>query len=155
MINKAQLEIFRIALISGYIKVSSVIDWADKKIQNDFEDYKYIEIATTYNINDMISVLKQPTGEFDPQKVVRGFLGVLHHHYKNKLTDTKIIIRTLYQLLQEYESFMTDKEIGIIYQLDDGYDLAIQGIYGSIAELNAELGIFLKEYSNESETIFY
>ncbi|WP_017810009.1 hypothetical protein [Leptospira alstonii] len=154
MVNKEQLELFRIALISGYIQVSSVIDWADSKIQNGSDDYIYIEIATTYNINDMVSVLRQTAGEFDPQKVVRGFLGVLYNHYKNNPSDIEKIVRTLYQILLEFESSMTDNERGTIYQLDDGYDLASQGIYGSMEEVSLELGAFLNEYFNEYESMF-
>ncbi|EMJ90556.1 hypothetical protein LEP1GSC193_3446 [Leptospira alstonii serovar Pingchang str. 80-412] len=49
---------------------------------------------------------------------------------------------------------MTDNERGTIYQLDDGYDLASQGIYGSMEEVSLELGAFLNEYFNEYESMF-
>ncbi len=155
MINKNQTEIFRIGLTAGFIEIQYIINWADAKIAEGNNDYVFIEISTAKNVGELISILKRIDGEIDPNIVVYGFFSILSYHYKMYPNEHRIITKTLYRIVSEYEKSLSSDEIGTIYYLDEAFDLALAGTYGTIETFKSELQLFLNKYEGSYKYIFY
>jgi len=154
VLDKNQIEIFKIGLASGYIELKDVVNWADKKIIDGDEDPNLIEISISNNRNELISILHNINGTIDPKVVKIGFFCILNHHYRNNPDEHISIIRSLSLILRDNEESLTNEEINMIHYLDDAYDLAVRGVIGTIDRLKQELSSFLNNYNKSFSSFF-
>lgn len=143
------LEVFRICLVNTILDKQQVIVWADKRIEQEAEPtYFLIELSLCgrSNVNDMVSILNNCVGENKPQVAGRAVLGYLYQGYITNRLSLQKVVRTIYWLalhgdfMQEEQSFM--------YGLDDEYELAAEGVHGTIAEVESQTLRFLIQYKD-------
>jgi hypothetical protein len=143
------LEVFHIALSNGLIDKKEIIKWADQIITQDIEpDYFIIELSLCgqKTTNDIISLLSEYIGEEKPKTSGRVILGFLYRKYLAKQTTLKSVVSTIYWITWKTE--LPDEEKSFMYGLDDAYDCATEGIYGTIQAVENETLRFLEIYKD-------
>jgi hypothetical protein len=141
------LEVFSIALTNGLMDKNDVIKWADNIIINDNEpDFFIIELSLCghKNLNDIISLLNEFIGPEKPQVSSRVILGFVHRQY----LVGKITLRKVVGVVDSivWKTDLTDEEKSFMYGLDDNYNCAEEGIYGSVEVVEKETIRFLEIY---------
>lgn len=131
----------------GYYKEADVEHWAERQIDAlDEPPLPLIELTTIRGMYpiDVMNLLRSVSGEFPPTLIVEaqiGFIGLLHHAEKIPL---KRAIGGLFAMV--HDKGVTDDQRATIYGLDDMYDLAIAGTYGTIGQVEAEFRSFVQPY---------
>ncbi|MCR6642650.1 MAG: hypothetical protein NVV82_27610 [Sporocytophaga sp.] len=118
------LEVFRIGLINRLIDKREIVTWADKQILEENEpDYRIIELSLVGNKNekDLLEMLYSQTLE---NSLVSGRLifGILYQKIIKKEIPLKQAIQSIYWI--RWNSSLSEKEIELLYGLDDEYELA-------------------------------
>ena len=79
-----------------------------------------------------------------------GFFSLLHQAQR---MSTETAIRALLLLAIDTPDITAEQQLHI-YSLDDGYDLAVEGIHGSLREVEHDLHKFLSPYAEKLRTRF-
>ncbi|HLP04237.1 MAG TPA: hypothetical protein VK152_02300 [Paludibacter sp.] len=143
------LEVFSIALTNGLLDKEEVIKWADNIITQDEEpDYFIIELSLCghKSINDIVSLINEYVGQDKPKISGRIFLGLLYRAYLTGHIKLDKVTRAIYWIV--WEDRLTEDEKSLIYGIDEDYDCAIDGIYGSVEIVEKEVLRFLEIYKD-------
>ena len=131
----------------GYYKEADIEHWAERQINALNEPpLPLIELATVRGMYpiDVMNLLRSLSGAFPPSLIAEaqiGFLGLLYHSKKIPL---KRAIGGLFAMVHDED--VTDDQRSMIYGLDDMYDLAIAGTYGTVGQVEAEFRSFVQPY---------
>jgi hypothetical protein len=143
------LEVFSIALTNGLLDKKEVIKWADNIITNDNEpDYFIIELSLCghKNINDIVSHLNEYIGQEKPQVSGRVILGFMHRQYLAGKITLRKVVGTINWIV--WQADLTEDEKSFMYGLDEDYDCAEEGIYGTVEAVKKETLRFLDIYKD-------
>ncbi len=144
--DKNTAEIIRIGLSTGFYNIDEIETWSDLCISNGNEDFLFSELSSIHNINEMITLLKNVQGNIEIEELSRKYFSILLDFLNIHNNSIKIVIQTLYQILQEYQDYLGKEILNTIYYLTDAYDLSIQGINVSEEEVCTQLKKFFKSY---------
>ena len=142
------LEVFSIALTNGLVDINEVIKWADNIIINDKEpDFFIIELSLCGHKKtiDIVSLLNEYIGQEKPQISGRVILGFLYRQYLAGYITLKKVVGSINWIV--WQADLTDEEKSLMYGLDEDYDCAEEGIYGTIEEVEKETLRFLEIYN--------
>lgn len=143
------LEVFSIALTNGILGKKEVIKWADNIISQDEKpDYFIIELSLCghKSINDIISLINEYVGQDKPIISGRIFIGLLYEAYLTGQIKLNQVTRAIYWII--WEDRLTEDERDLIYGIDEDYECAIDGIYGTIENVEKEVLRFLEIYKD-------
>lgn len=144
---KEEAELYRLLLITGFAKCEEVVAWADKIIETtENPPDQVIEISITTKINDIISMLGQIKGDYDFNAIFKKFLGTLFERLSLDSAVAAKLAHKLYVFMFECEHELPPEIEKMIYYFDDGFDLAVQGVYGNVNDLTSEFKAFLCKY---------
>lgn len=146
-----QLHLVRAALIARLLTKEQVIDWATSIVEKDEKpDIFFIDLMlpSTKSLEDTISYFSHYLNFESPVIQGRPLLGFMYQQYKNGRLTIEQAVRSLLRL--KYEMIFSEHEEGYIYLLDHNYDMASDGIYGSLERVKEELGKFLTFYRDYS-----
>jgi hypothetical protein len=145
------LHLIRAGLASGLLKKEEVIDWADMIITKDEQpDIFFIDLAmsSSKSTNDVIHHISDFLNFDNPAVQGRPLLGMLYSQYTGGQINLEQAVSKLFRL--KSEAIFNEREEGSIYWLEDQYDLAKHGIYGSLQAVDQELKKFLSVYKDYS-----
>ena len=141
------IEMFSFTLTKGLLDKEIVIDWADNIINQDSEpDIFIIELSLCGNksLNDTISLINNYIEQEKSNLSGRVILGFIYRQFLSKKITLRNVIRTIYDLI--WTTDLTEKEKNVIYILDNDFDLAQDGGYGSIEIIELDTLKFLEIY---------
>lgn len=145
------LHLIRAGLASGLLTKEEVIDWADKIITKDEQpDIFFIDLAmsSSKSTNDVIHYISDYLNFDNPAVQGRPLVGLLYHQYANGQINLEQTVSKLFRL--KFEAVFNEREEGYIYSLENDYDCAKHGIYGSLQAVQQELEKFLAFYKDYS-----
>lgn len=145
------LHLVRAGLASGLLTKEEVIDWADKIITKDEQpDIFFIDLAmsSSKSTNDIIHYLSDYLNFENPAVQGRPLVGLLYNQYISGQINLERAISKLFRL--RFEAVFNERELGYIYSLENDYDCAKHGIYGSLQEVHQDLEQFLSFYKDYS-----
>ena len=139
---KEQAQALRAGLIGGYVSIPDVVAWADALIGEDHgrDVPQLFDVALLHSVDvgQAVSLLGEVPGEWNPGRVGRSvaklvYAGVLSGKLSERQAATALLVAVR-------EGLSPDPEFeNMAYHFDDGVDLALQGTYGSLADLRAEM----------------
>jgi hypothetical protein len=146
---KSDADALRLGLIVGLIDRQHVVAWADQLIRSDRVAEAPVvldlAVATHHSVADVVSLLHQVPGDVDRATVGRRLATQLRGALACGTLDVVGVARAMYRVL--HEGYAPDHEFeSMAYWADDGVDLALQGVYGSLDQVRAELEGFLARY---------
>jgi hypothetical protein len=129
-------------LVGGYIPLRDVVAWADLLIGQergpDAPQLFDLALLRTDDVGQAISLLGRVPGNWNPKTVGRNIAKSVHQGLLRGELSERRAARALWVAL--HEGFVPDHEFETMaYYFDDGVDLAMQGVYGSLAELRTEM----------------
>ncbi|HEX6367532.1 MAG TPA: hypothetical protein VF006_01290 [Longimicrobium sp.] len=150
MVNyKEDAEALRCGLLAGYVTVRETVAWADAVIAREpAPDPAIIEVALAGRQPpaDVVALLRDVPGDADPIRVRRRLLARMLQVLDGDPTHAERIARWLYQLAVHGE--LPEEAFGWqAYGLDDTFELARTGVYGSHAAAVTELREYLHRHS--------
>ncbi|WP_295199407.1 hypothetical protein [uncultured Chryseobacterium sp.] len=123
------LSAFAILRKFGLLKNKEITDWADAILaKEETSAYFLIEISTTTNTHDLITVLEKNSANANRKIVCRAICGIIYHLLTNKaieLTDSLNVIHEISyeEQLTKDEQFLLYEFSGIsLYDLQDTYE---------------------------------
>ncbi len=143
------LGVYCVALKNGLIEKEEVIRWVDNIIINDSEpDYFFIELSLkgSKSINDIISHINELIGLDRSTITGRVIFGYLYKQYSENIITLKKLVDTINCII--WETGITENERRLICGIDDEYYCAIDGIYGSINDIEKVALRFLEIYKD-------
>ena len=142
-----EADVLRCGYDVGFFDKSDIERWADCQItaiDNPPTELLDLSMVRQTHPIDVMNLLRT-LGAVDPATTIQiqiGFLGLLREKHK---INTQLAIRGLWALV--HESGITQEEESQIYYLDDGFDLAITGTYGTIHDIERDLNDFVSPYA--------
>ena len=139
---KERAQALRASLIGGYVSIPEVVAWADALIGEDrgrdVPQLFDLALLRSGDVGKAVSLLGEVPGEWSPALVGRDVAKLVHGGVvSGKLTERQAATALLHALR---EGFSPDVEFeSMAYYFDDVVDLALQGTYGNLADLRAEL----------------
>jgi hypothetical protein len=143
---RERAQALRAGLISGYVSIRDVVAWADALIAEDrgrdIPQLFDIALLRSDDLGKAVSLLGELPGDCTHGHVGREIAKLLYQGLlSGKLTEQQAA-SALYAAVRE--GFSPDNEFeGMGYYFDDAVDLARQGIYGTLADLKAEMMDYL------------
>jgi len=135
-------KVFSLLLADRIIDEKQINNFADEILSKETNsEYEFIELSTTKNLNDLISLLNKFSTNCNTKIAYRAVLGIIYNLNINIETSSRCISRL------SYLNGLSEKEKDFINGIDDFIDLAINKIYGDINRLNSEYLDFLKIYN--------
>lgn len=134
----------------GYFTDADIERWAERQIDAlDEPPLPLIELATLRGMYpiDVMNLLKSIGGTFSQETLIEaeiGFWGLLYDANKVPLERA---IRSLFTMT--HEERLTGQQRSTVYGLDDGYDLAVAGTYGTVAQVESEFRSFVCRYAEK------
>jgi len=146
--KSTEADILRCGYDVGYFDKAHIEGWADRQIEacdsppTELLDLSMIRDTHPIDVMNLLRSIGSPDSSTSIETQI-GFLGLLLAERK---ISTQLAIRGLFALV--HEPGITQEQQSQIYYLDDGYDLAIAGTYGTMGHLERELRDFVSPYSN-------
>ncbi len=143
------LHLVRVGLASGLLSKEEVIDWADEIITRDkAPDIFFIDLAlsNSKSLKDIHYYICDFLNFDDPAISGRPLLGLIYKKFRDKELTLEQTVRTLFNI--KFEALFTEREEGCIYSIDDAYDCAKHGIYGTFEDVHKEVESFLSVYED-------
>ncbi len=145
------LHLIRAGLASGLLSKEEVIDWADKIVVKDEQpDIFFIDLAmsSSKSTNDIIHYINDLLNFDNPAVQARPLVGLLFKQFNNGQINLEQAVSKLFRL--KFEAVFNEREEGYIYSLENDYDCAKHGIYGSLQIVQQDLEKFLSFYKDYS-----
>lgn len=144
--QSAQLQAFKYCLITGFLKLEDLKKWADNLIARGDDSYFLIDLSMVKDVNQATSILNENVKVENYQQFFIEYLKVMNTYYKANTAKFEAIVRALFRAAVDYYDKVDIDILGEIYRLDDGIDLARQGIIGKLDEVEKDLKTFLGKY---------
>lgn len=133
----------------GYFSRNDIEHWADKQIENtEKPSLDLIDLAILRGKHDwdVISLLFRVSSDIAPQVRTELTIGMIGKLYREDKLSLKSSVRTLLSMMLEDDDECWRQYQGDIYCLDDGYDLAVDGTYGTIKDVETHLLTFTEPF---------
>lgn len=143
------IEAFHIGLSNGLLDKQEVVKWADKIIEQDDEpDINVIELSLCghQSVNDIVSLLNEIVGYPRPPISGRVILGLLYNNYKNGKVTLEKVAGSMNWII--WQSELTDDEKSFMHGIDDMYDLAVSGTFGTVEDFEMDTLRFIEIYKD-------
>ncbi len=133
-------------LIAGVVQTADVVQWADDWIERlETPPDALLEVSLNgKRLNDLIhslGVVADP--QFSPESVEL-LCRLLHKHLVQKPDELHRVVHLLYRAT--VQGVLPDTFAHEVYRLDDFFDLAVQGSYGTVDDLYSETVEILERY---------
>lgn len=134
----------------GYFSRQDIERWADEQIERaDQPSMDLIELATLRGKHDwdVVSLLSRVSSEIGPGTRTELTIGLIGRLYRADRASLESSVRALFTLVLDGDRQLSVQERGEIYYLDDAYDLAMSGAYGSVKEVKSHFLAFTEPYA--------
>lgn len=146
---KEQAVALQVGLLGGYVQPTEVVTWADQVIAaGDVPGPDLIEISLGAGlpVEELAQALKAIPGEVGPTRLAQTILRHMAAALRRDPTTSRSIARCLYQMwLDDLTPSPEAKDQ--MSRLDDAFDLAESGTWGTLTEVRAELAEFLSVWA--------
>ena len=145
-----EAEALRLGLIGGYATLQQVVTWADQLILKDraaeMPALLDLSLLSSESLAEAVALLRTIPGERSAPQVGRYVAGLIYEHMKLGTLSTERAARALFQAM--LEGYAPDPEFeSKAYSFDDGVDLALQGVYGTLQDVRAEMLGYLGQFA--------
>ncbi len=149
MTAAVEADVLRIGFGIGYFTKADIARWADRQIAAvDAPSEGLIDLSMNQHIDpyDLLKLLDAVSQRDAERKVAAeiGFIGLLVA--SNRMTTGRAM-RSLFAIA--HSDGITDEQRSRIYHLDDDYDCALAGTYGTMAEVEHGLREFISTHTEQ------
>jgi hypothetical protein len=148
---KEQAEALRVGLLAGYVGPNEVVTWADNLIvATDVPEPEIIAVSLvgSCSANDVARALAAIPGVGCREKVAELVLRQMAKAIQRDPKAARSIARMLFQMYQD--GIIPSEQAGLqMSRLDDAFDLAESGTWGTPEEVLAELVEFLAAWAGD------
>lgn len=146
---KETAELYRLALLGGWISSEEVAAWTDHVIEGVAKpDASILEASVRARRPraEMAEALGQVSGEFDGRAVHRALLGLMHRAVSQDRTLAARTAAALYLIASDDEA-PDEHASSLMWSFDDDLEMAHEGVYGDPEQTIDEMIHFLSDYA--------
>ena len=146
---KEQAEALRVGLLAGYVTPTEVVAWADGLIAADgLPEPELIEVSLGGGkpVDELARALNEIRGEVRRPLLARAILGQMAAAVRRDAATGRAAARQLYQMWLDDLVPSPEARTQMI-RLDDAFNLAESGTWGTLDKVQAELVEFLAEWT--------
>ena len=148
--SASEADVLRWGYESGHFDKPQIIDWADRQLEAcDKPSHALIDLSLCRETDPRLVVSNlQSLGTNDPRLSLDLRFAFIGLAFCAKRISLEQATRSLYAILLETdnEDLLDDSQRNSIYRIDDGYDLASSGAYGTIPEVKSDFLEFVTPY---------
>ena len=148
--SASEADVLRWGYESGHFDKPQIIDWADRQLEAcDKASDALIDLSLCRETDPrLVASNLQSLGTNDPKFCIELRFAFLGLAFAAKRISLERAARSLYAILLDIdnEDLLDDSQRNSIYRIDDGYDLASSGAYGTIAEVKSDFLEFITPY---------
>lgn len=151
-----QATFFREAYRIGAVSLENVVSWSDSVIdRSPTPEYDFIKLSFTANAHplDALHILESLSGDVPAIDVLPCVIGLAHQKLAEDPSYGRELAKGLYRVYVACDGKVPD-ELHLIGWFDDAFDLAYQGIYGSIEQIQEELFRFTGRFVGRDNDLF-
>jgi hypothetical protein len=152
-------DILRCGYNMGYFDKPDIERWADSQIaaiDTPADDLLNLSMIRETHPVDVLNSLKSLSAHTPPEQSVATQIGFIGLCYCEGKITLEAAVRALFGVREEIG--VSSEQKSAIYWLDDAYDLALAGYYGTRDEVEVELRRFVSPYmqgfSNFNKCLF-
>ncbi|MCJ8155467.1 hypothetical protein MKJ01_17045 [Chryseobacterium sp. SSA4.19] len=141
------LKVFAELRKFGIITTIDIVSWADGILASEsISEYEFIEISTTKNTQNLLTILDKNSQYADLEIVCRAMLGILY----NSLTTASLEFKKAFKVIKEisYEEKLTNDEQFLLYGFSEFSMYDLKGAYEDLRLFKEDLMEFLKIYKD-------
>lgn len=145
----AEADVLRCGYDVGFFDKSDIETWADRQIEaSTYPCTELLDLSMIRQTHplDVMNLLRS-FGPPDPATTIQTQIGLIGLLLAKNEISTQLAIRGLWALV--HETGTTQEQQSRIYVLDDGYDLAVAGAYGTMDDIERELHDFVSPYAEQ------
>ncbi len=142
-------EAYRLLLVNGFPVREQLVHWADDELSKASEPDSFLadlSTSSSMNLNDLISLLQRFVGYEKPLISSRVVIGYLADNFAKGYLPLEKVCDSLCRL--ERQGGLTHEEKSMMVGLDDEYELAKDGIKGTVEEVVAYVQRLIQFYSD-------
>jgi hypothetical protein len=146
-----EAEIKRLEFMTGLITVSDVIAWADSLIeQMDIPDSEIIDLSLAGHSNsyELISILSEMAIGSDRFAAMKTVFGKMYSVLSQDVSHARKYSSAIMDFVVENHYNLPD-DFYFMYGIDDAFELAEIGIYGSVDEISKRFIEELKPFCDD------
>lgn len=132
----------------GFFSLRDVEHWAESQIAAvDRPTDALIDLAILRDTHplDVMKLLKTVSGDLPASESIAMRIGFIGHCFEEGKISLLTGIRGLWPLV--FEAGISSEQESQIYWLDDAYDLAVAGYYGTLADVDGGFRQFVMPYT--------
>ena len=146
---KEQAEALQIGLLAGYVQPAEVVAWADQTIEaGDVPGPELIQVSLGrgLSIDGLARALGAIPGEVCRTRLAQTVLRNMSAALQRDSTTGRGIARWLYKMWLD-DLVPSPEARAQMSRLDDAFDLAESGAWGTVPEVQAEIAEFLSAWA--------
>lgn len=144
---KEQAQALRIGYVAGYVAPTEIIAWADDIIARSavaVPEIIRVSLSGDQPAAELAAALDGIPGEVRPERVVDLVLCEMARAIRRDPGLGRILARTLYEMY--LDGLVSDESKGEMGYFDDAFDLAANGAYGTVEQVQAKMIAFLSKW---------
>jgi hypothetical protein len=146
--QRLQAAILRRGIELRLYSPAEAVQWSDQSIEaQEHPDYALIELSLATQTQEIIRHLESLAEQADPSVVLRGLFRKMLRSLNVDEGNAEQLSRTLFRLVHEDEWRTSGLDENDAYHIDDGFDLAVTGVWGTRSDAVRELRTFLEEHA--------
>jgi hypothetical protein len=147
-----QAQQLKLGLEAGVVERDEIISWADRIVMDyDYDDdVANVALAVNAPLKQLISLLGQVIDQSDEFVAIRCIMGRMYEILKEHPERAHEFTCFLEQfwIQQEYD---VPEDMSFIAGIEDEFQLAEQGVYGTVEDATRSLLYNLAQYKNNTE----
>ena len=152
--RKLEAEILRRGIDLGLYSFSDAVQWSDNLIATDnVPDSVLIDLSLSSKPQDVVRNLGSIPGSAEPSDILAGLFRKMLRTLSADDKRAEDLARYLFKLVHDDEWKYSGIDENEAYYIDDGFDLAASGAWGTRDEAVAELRQFLEEHAASEQTV--
>jgi hypothetical protein len=152
--RKLQAEIIRRGIELGLYSPAEAVRWSDQAIAaEERPDYALIELSLARHPQEILRHLVSFAEQAEPALVLQGLFRKMLRSLNGDDSVAEQLARTLFRLAHDAEWSPSGLDENDAYFIDDAFDLAASGTWGTRAEAVRELRTFLEEHAADDHLV--
>ncbi|HET7585856.1 MAG TPA: hypothetical protein VFK13_13150 [Gemmatimonadaceae bacterium] len=151
---KDDAEVLRLGLVTGLVRRDAVVVWADGLVAanrgREIPVLLDLSLGARKSVAELVSLLGEIPGTARPANVGRRLAREIYRGLRDGRIGVQSAARSMYGIMRD--GYSPDDEFEMMaYTADDGVDLALAGVYGTLAELSRDVLEFPQRYDDADE----
>ena len=146
--REREAQIIRRGIDFGLYSLAEAVRWSDQTISVEAKpNFAFIELSLASQPQEILGHLDSISGQTDSPAVLAGLFRKMLRSLNADESKAEQLAQTLFRMAHDHEWKSAGLDENDAYRIDDAFDLAASGAYGTRTDAVDELRTFLEEHA--------